>query len=1239
MEGSEFIGWFINDNTNVAPVKDYKIPAMTQEDVKLTANWKVLKATLPTGTEFNKVISSHALFKNMKEIHFKKEKFDTNTELPYLNYDVGGIFIHIVYNINENILEVISEYDIYANEDSSKIFANLDNITKITFENFNTVNVRDMSNMFYGCSSLINLDLSSFDTSNVKDMHAVFKDCASLTNLNLNGWNVNNVTTMKNMFYGCSSLINLDLSSFKTASLTNTGLMFTNCSKLENIKGIEKFDTNDITDMYNMFQNCTKLSGSITIMNPHTANYDIIFSNCSTSTSSKFIVNYIGDFTKTIAKNMVATKSTNSNVVLGGIPSTLVDGSTFNSTIKGMSGFANITEIRFEQKSGTLRGTDVSEAKDGSIKARISGNILYVESNGEIFANKDCTSMFYEFGYHFGVNELLNKIIFNNFNTEKVTAMDNMFFSCMALTSLDVSNWDTSKVTDMNSMFGYCYTLQSVNVSNFDTSQVADMGHMFNGCGSLTSIKGIESFDTSQVTNMNSMFKGCSSLTSIKGIESFDTSQVADMSSMFSQCNSLTSLDVSNFNTSKVTDMSYMFFDCYLLTSLDLSKWNTKKLSNIGDMFKGCSSLTSEITISNPNITIKYGDMFLGCSTVPSAKFIVKYTDEATKTVAEKMVATKSSNSNVYLDGTQPIPSATLMNGTTFNSTIKSMPNFDNVTKIRFIKGTPSSGGTDVSEARDGRIKAYIEGNILTVACEGEIIANADCYQIFYQNKYTKIEFKNFNTSQVTNMSYMFYDCSSLTEIKGLETWDTSNVTNMQNMFGINALINLDVSKFDTSKVIYMNSMFEGSPSLTNIIGLENFDTSQVTNMNYMLDDCPYLSGSITIMNPNITDYRGMFKITATDSSAKFVVKYTDDATKEVARQMVATKSENCNVFLCEEPSTLVDGQTFNSTIKSMPNFANLTEIRFIQGTPNPNGTDVSQAQDKSIMANIEGNILTVACEGEIFANKSCVNMFYSFGSQYGTNKVLNKITFNNFNTSKVTDISVMFNGCHSLTNLDVSKWDTSQVTDMSTMFNACEKLTEIRGLENFDTSQVTDMSYMFTNCAKLNGSITIMNPNITNYGNMFTNCSIDSSSKFVVNYTSGCQNLATNMVATQYDGSKGGNVVLGTQKSLLNEAIPNKEEPSVPDTVILTIKDGNITTMKEILAGEIGSLNIPSKEGMAFSGYFYDAEFTKPVSERDVISEDTTIYIKWEEVPQEEVPQNEEIPQEENKDENLEIA
>ena len=46
----------------------------------------------------------------------------------------------------------------------------------------------------------------------------------------------------------------------------------------------------------------------------------------------------------------------------------------------------------------------------------------------------------------------------------------------------------------------------------------------------------------------------------------------------------------------------------------------------------------------------------------------------------------------------------------------------------------------------------------------------------------TEIYFKGSNTSNVTNMSYMFRECSTLTSLD-LSNFDTSNVTRMSHMF------------------------------------------------------------------------------------------------------------------------------------------------------------------------------------------------------------------------------------------------------------------------------------------------------------------------------------------------------------------------------------------------------------------------------------------------------------------------
>ena len=57
--------------------------------------------------------------------------------------------------------------------------------------------------------------------------------------------------------------------------------------------------------------------------------------------------------------------------------------------------------------------------------------------------------------------------------------------------------------------------------------------------------------------------------------------------------------------------------------------------------------------------------------------------------------------------------------------------------------------------------------------------------------------------------------------------------------------------------------------------------------------------------------------------------------------------------------------------------------------------------------------------------------------------------------------MSGMFNGCNSLTNLDLSGFNTSNVINMSSMFNYCSMLERL-DIRNFDFSKVTSSSSIF---------------------------------------------------------------------------------------------------------------------------------------------------------------------------------
>lgn len=102
----------------------------------------------------------------------------------------------------------------------------------------------------------------------------------------------------------------------------------------------------------------------------------------------------------------------------------------------------------------------------------------------------------------------------------------------------------------------------------------------------------------------------------------------------------------------------------------------------------------------------------------------------------------------------------------------------------------------------------------------------------------------------------------------------------------------------------------------------------------------------------------------------------------------------------------------------------------------------------------------------------------------------LTSITFNNFDTSNVTNMKNMFYFASKLTSLNLSNFNTSNVTNMAGMFSVCLDLTSLT-LTSFNTSKVTDMSYMFNGCNALSSlSLTSFNTSkVTNMSQMFYEC------------------------------------------------------------------------------------------------------------------------------------------------------
>ena len=134
-------------------------------------------------------------------------------------------------------------------------------------------------------------------------------------------------------------------------------------------------------------------------------------------------------------------------------------------------------------------------------------------------------------------------------------------------------------------------------------------------------------------------------------------------------------------------------------------------------------------------------------------------------------------------------------------------------------------------------------------------------FNLFRNDRYMRF-LPQLDTSNVTNMSNMFYDCTALSTIPQL---DTSNVTTMASMFaGCRALST--IPPLDTSNVTTMAGMFNMCIVLSTIPPL---DTSNVTNMSTVFYGCTALS---TISHFDISKVTGMSNMFYGCSSVTFAL-------------------------------------------------------------------------------------------------------------------------------------------------------------------------------------------------------------------------------------------------------------------------------------------------------------------------------------------------------------------------------
>ena len=508
-----------------------------------------------------------------------------------------------------------------------------------------------------------------------------------------------------------------------------------------------------------------------------------------------------------------------------------------------------------------------------------------------------------------------------------------------------------------------------------------------------------------------------------------------------------------NYNSKYSKDQVNLGVTLTSLDSSIKYKVTVTNIGNVNKIISEPEFVSNNENITYEFVPVEGTSKLIASGTTKEFYIIIKYKagitlpENKTADISIKLIF---DNESILAQGNSSSSSSTFFNSGPITKQQVETITFSSTKKV----GNNAIGSWDASYNKDNSVIAWYTDNDNNGLYELTISGNEIIYfpknsgSLFDSfNNLTSIDFTNTNTINVTDMSWMFYMCKKLKSLD-LTSFSTSNVENMSGMFssgvqsGSSSLVSLDLSSFDTSSVTNISMMFEGLVSLEEIKGIENFETENITVMVYgsrgLFYNCKKLTSldlsnwkikNVTNMNSmfyncsslinldlsnfntsNVTNMSSMFSGCSSLTSLDLSNFNTSNVTNISA--MFSGCSSLINLDLSNfNTSNVTDMSSMFASCRSLTSLdlssfvtSNVTNMSYMfNGCPSLTSLDLSN-----------------------FDTSNVTNMTYMFSGCSGLES-LNLSSFTNQifnNDTTITKNTGMFLGCESLSELHLEKWD-----------------------------------------------------------------------------------------------------------------------------------------------------------------------------------------------------------------------
>lgn len=334
---------------------------------------------------------------------------------------------------------------------------------------------------------------------------------------------------------------------------------------------------------------------------------------------------------------------------------------------------ATTAEGMFKNARGLGVVSDINLPSATTANNMFEGSVIEVISDVKFSDKLKSADYMLKEAHPGGSSSSSNRLDMSDWGMSGVTQAKYMFssFAQNGRSPFTIKMFDTSGLTDGSYLFDGMNGTVNMDLSynNFDNLEKAD--YMFNGCMAFTSSKlifenvsfpkltsAISMFDNSvirsgRVRNLSfpvlgkadRMFGGGMSYSAVD-LSSFSFGSLVSANNMINGFMEAASMDLSNWG-----DMSRLEYANNMLTnlssvkgSLGISSWNLSSLKEANNFINNAPQISDSITIRNASTVMSLGNVCLS----PTSGLVINYVDDATKLIAEKLVA-DTANERVVL--------------------------------------------------------------------------------------------------------------------------------------------------------------------------------------------------------------------------------------------------------------------------------------------------------------------------------------------------------------------------------------------------------------------------------------------------------------------------------------------------------------------------------------------------------------------------------------------------------------